>query len=120
MNINKKQELLGICLWLKQQPEYTRYDKTSIDNICYHVAPLTYANLIYRFMEERKITDKFDENDWNHFHDSVYDVTEKSCTREELVIIFNTLPEEIKERAYEHGMSDTVWRDNFIDFYSGK
>lgn len=64
---------------------------------------------------------KFSKNDWNHMHDCILDVTynttKKNCTREELEIIFKELPEEMQLDAYMWGMSDTLWRDHFIDYY---
>ena len=64
---------------------------------------------------------KFSKHDWNHMHDCILDVTynttKKNCSREELETIFNKLPEDMKMEAYEWGMSDTLWRDNFIDYY---
>lgn len=57
------------------------------------------------------ITD-FEQSDWNHLHDVVFNVTGKSVKNEELESIFNTLPSHLKHLAYEWGMNDTVFRDD--------
>ena len=41
----------------------------------------------------------------------------KFYKEKELVEIFNKLPDDLKEDAYEWGMSDTLWRDKFIEWY---
>ena len=62
---------------------------------------------------------KLTQHDWNHMHDCILHVTKKKSTREELVEIFNKLPEDMKGDAYEWGMSDTLWRNKFIEWYIG-
>lgn len=62
----------------------------------------------------------FDKNDWDHLHDVVYNVTDKKSTREELEVIFNSLPIDLKHLAYQWGMSDTVFRDNAIEYLQEK
>jgi hypothetical protein len=59
----------------------------------------------------------FSENDWNHMHDCVYHVTKIKHSLEELEAIYSEMPDELKEDALEFGMSDTLWRDNFIEWY---
>jgi hypothetical protein len=65
--------------------------------------------------------ENFTENDWNHLHDCIlnatWERTKKKSTREELVKIFNELPYHMKGEAYSWGMSDTLWREDFIDWY---
>ncbi len=64
---------------------------------------------------------KFTQNDWNHMHDCILDTTwettKKNCTLEELMEIFEMLPSYLKHDAEFFGMNDTVWRDNFIEWY---
>ena len=64
---------------------------------------------------------QFDENDWNHMHDCVLDLTWKTTklnlTKDEMLNLFNSLPEYLKQDAYEYGMNDTVWRDSFCYWY---
>ena len=64
---------------------------------------------------------KLTDNDWNHMHDCILDLTwnttKKKCSREELIQIFNKLPDYLKEESYEWGMSDTLWRDKFREWY---
>lgn len=68
--------------------------------------------------------EEFTQNDWNHMHDCIlhatWSTTKKKSTKEELVDIFNKMPEDLKEEAYKYGMSDTEWRDNFIKWYREK
>lgn len=63
----------------------------------------------------------FSDNDWNHLHDCIlhvtWNTTKKKSTREELISIFNNLPEDLKKDAHDWGMSDTLWRDKFIEYY---
>ena len=54
---------------------------------------------------------QFEKNDWDHLHDVVYNVTHKTSTREELEKVFESLPKKLKFMAYEHGMNDTVFRE---------
>jgi hypothetical protein len=65
--------------------------------------------------------EEFTQHHWNHMHDCIlhatWNTTKKKSTKEELVEIFNKLPEDLKEDAYEWGMSDTLWRDKFIEWY---
>lgn len=60
-------------------------------------------------------------HDWNHMHDCIlhatWNTTRKKSTQEELEEIFDKMPEEMKHEAYEWGMSDTLWRENFIEWY---
>lgn len=67
------------------------------------------------------ILDTFSENDWNHMHDCIlhatWNTSKTKSTKEELVHIFNNLPEYLKQDAYYFGMSDTLWRDKFIEYY---
>jgi len=68
--------------------------------------------------------EKFSKHDWDHMHDCIlhctWNTTKKKSTREELVELFDKLPDDLKEDAYEFGMSDTLWRDNFIEFFMKK
>jgi hypothetical protein len=65
--------------------------------------------------------EEFTKHDWNHMYDCILQATwntkKKKSTKNELIDIFNKLPEDLKEDAYEYGMSDTLWRDNFIMWY---
>jgi len=71
-------------------------------------------------IEEEKL-EKFTKNDWDHMHDCVlhatWNTSKKKSTREELIDLFKILPEDLKEEAYNWGMSDTPWREKFIDWY---
>jgi hypothetical protein len=59
----------------------------------------------------------FTDNDWNHMHDCVFDLTNQSYTRDELINIYEKLPLNLKHEATEWGMSDTLWRDKFSEWY---
>lgn len=65
--------------------------------------------------------ESFDKHDWNHMHDCIlhctWETTKKKSTREELIQIYNQLPEDLKNEAIDWGMSDTLWRDKFIEWY---
>lgn len=58
-----------------------------------------------------------DKNDWDHFHDCIFNTTKVSLEEEDLKGVFDLLPDDLKDEAYEWGMSDTLWRDNFYDWY---
>jgi hypothetical protein len=64
---------------------------------------------------------EFTKNDWDHMHDCILDATwkttKKNCSQEELEEIYETLPIDLKLEAELWGMNDTVWRDNFIEWY---
>ena len=66
--------------------------------------------------------DKLNKNDWDHMHDCIlnatWETTKTKSTREELIDIFNKLPEDLKQEAYEWGMNDTLWRENFTEWYN--
>lgn len=55
---------------------------------------------------------KFNQNDWNHFHDVVDGATDQSKPQEELERIFLLLPELLQSETTNWGMNDTVWREN--------
>jgi hypothetical protein len=63
---------------------------------------------------------QFTQHEWNHMHDCILIVTwktsKKKCSLQELMVIFEKLPEDLKEDAVEYGMNDTVWRDSFISW----
>lgn len=64
----------------------------------------------------------FDKNDWYHFHDVILDATYDNeggvdLKQEEMEELFKELPDYMKLEANEHGMNDTVWRDNLWVWY---
>jgi hypothetical protein len=63
----------------------------------------------------------FTDNDWNHMHDCILDLTwnttKKNCNRYELMEIYEQLPLNLKYEATEWGMNDTLWRDKFCEWY---
>jgi hypothetical protein len=59
----------------------------------------------------------FDQHDWNHLHDCVYDITGRDLPQNDLEAIFDDLPDALKTEAHQWGMSDTLWRDNFMQYY---
>lgn len=53
MIMNKENSyLLGICFWLKEQPEAKNVEVTDENSIFYHVSQLQYAKLILRFLQQ--------------------------------------------------------------------
>lgn len=61
-----------------------------------------------------------DENEWDHMHDCVVDVTYKDdvlkLSREELLTLFHSMPRELQLDAFRFGMNDTGWREEFIEW----
>lgn len=55
---------------------------------------------------------EFVQNDWNHLHDVVLDITDDSKSQEQLERIFLALPKLLQSEATQWGMNDTVWREN--------
>lgn len=65
--------------------------------------------------------------DWNCMHDCVLQATwdgtpegelkRTYLNNEQLRVLFDTLPDDIKIYAYEWGMNGTEWRENFIKYY---
>jgi hypothetical protein len=64
------------------------------------------------------------EDDWNHMHDCILDLTwnttKKTCSREELLEIYEQLPLSLKAEADEWGMNDTLWKDKFREWYESR
>lgn len=58
----------------------------------------------------------FSQHDWNHLHDVILTANSKNLNSKELRDFFNKLPEDIKADAAIFGMSDTLWRDNLIEY----
>lgn len=63
---------------------------------------------------------EFTQNDWAHLHDCIFHVTGKKSSQEELEKFFNLLPEDLQLEAFEWGMSDTLWRDNLIEWMESR
>jgi hypothetical protein len=63
--------------------------------------------------------EEFTQHHWNHMHDCIlhatWNTTKKKSTKEELVEIFNKLPEDLKEDAYEWGMSELYGEINLLN-----
>ncbi len=63
----------------------------------------------------------FTDHEWAHMHDCIlhctWDTTKKKCTQEELESIFKTMPAELQTEAFGWGMSDTLWREKFIEWF---
>lgn len=54
---------------------------------------------------------------WGGFHDALFEIDEKERTAGELRVLFETLPEEIRNIAHCWGMSDTVFRDDAYVYF---
>lgn len=63
---------------------------------------------------------EFTQHDWAHMHDAVMYVTGVRPTQGELEILYAMLPHDLQGDAKEWGMSDTLWRDRFIEWYRGR
>jgi hypothetical protein len=55
MDINDKSKMIPILDWLKEQPEMKANPITDENSIFYHVAPLKYVELIYRYVREEEL-----------------------------------------------------------------
>lgn len=53
-DINEQSYLFGICNWITQQPEYKDLPVTDPKSIFYHIAPMQYAKLIYRYAADNQ------------------------------------------------------------------
>jgi hypothetical protein len=62
-----------------------------------------------------KITVELEEDDFDSLHDIVYDLTDMSLSHEQLLKIFNMLPQHLKDDAIRWGVSDCVVRDNIYE-----
>lgn len=67
------------------------------------------------------MVNKFNKNDWDHFHDVILDATwltsKTNLTQSEMEKMYLTLPLELKQDAVKYGMNDTCWRDELRDWY---
>jgi hypothetical protein len=52
-----------------------------------------------------------EEEDFGPLHDIVYNITDYEYTNDELLLIWNNLPEDIQLEAAKWGMSDTCVRE---------
>lgn len=59
---------------------------------------------------------EFEQNEWDHLHDVVFEAINLSLTQAGLESIYDQLPESIKEDAVHWGLNDTVVRDNIYTF----
>jgi hypothetical protein len=59
-----------------------------------------------------KIKVEFEKGDLNSLHDTIIDLSGKSLSHEELVIIWNKLPKHLKDDSIRWGVDDSVVRDN--------
>lgn len=52
--------------------------------------------------------DVFTKNEWDHLHDVIleatWDTTKRNCSREELIEIYEELPDHLKSLALEWGI----------------
>lgn len=65
--------------------------------------------------------EEFNKNDYAHMHDCVLDLTwhttKISLSIEQMKLLFEELPEGLKEDARDWGMNDTLWREKFMEWY---
>lgn len=59
-----------------------------------------------------KITVEWEEGDFDTLHDIIFDLTSMELTHEQLLKIFNQLPQNLQDDAIHLGVSDSVVRDN--------
>ena len=62
------------------------------------------------------------QSEWDHLHDVVLDVTfhngKLSMSQEELEILYDELPSNIKDDIAHWGLNDTCVRDNIWEWYN--
>ena len=58
----------------------------------------------------------FDQRDWDSFHDTVHEALNVSLMQEGLEEIFWQLPDNIRDLAFQWGLSDTVFSDDAYTF----
>jgi len=59
-----------------------------------------------------------EKEDIDHMHDVVYEVIMRTPSDEEIVRVWNALPERIQATAIHWGCSDTVFRDKMYEWLS--
>jgi len=100
--------------------EIHRYEINQTNNLIFTTRDFSLASNIVEGYNRQ--VGMFTKNDWNHLHDCILEATwntnKKKCNQTELEEIFRRLPEDMKNQAYEWGMSDTMWRDDFIRYYT--
>lgn len=62
------------------------------------------------------VTIELEEEDYPSLHDVVYNLTDLELTNDELLKIWNILPEDIQLDAAKWGMSDTESREQIYGF----
>jgi hypothetical protein len=62
-----------------------------------------------------KITIEWEEGDFDSLHDTVFDLTDVSLNHEQLLKVFEMLPQHIKDDAIRWGVDDSVVRDNIYE-----
>jgi hypothetical protein len=63
-----------------------------------------------------KVTVELDEADLAPLHDIIFDLTGKDLNNEQLIAVWNLLPEDIVAEAVHWGTSDTVVRDHMYEY----
>lgn len=61
-----------------------------------------------------------DKNDLAHMATCMYHVNRERASDGEVHQAFNSLPDELLGEAISFGMSDTVWRENFTEWYRSR
>ncbi len=64
-------------------------------------------------MKKKKIIIEldYDEHDLDSFHDVILDALGPSLNHDGVLAVFETLPKDIRVIAFNHGMTDTCFRD---------
>jgi hypothetical protein len=66
------------------------------------------------------VTVTLEREDFNAIHDVILEVFGKSPSQEQIQLIWNDLPEDMKGLAIQWGTNDTVFRDNLYEFLKEK
>ena len=71
-------------------------------------------------MNKIRLECEVNKHDLASFHDCVFDATGEDLNKYGLMEVFHSLPATIKAKAYQFGMSDTVFRDDVYQHLVGK
>ena len=65
---------------------------------------------------KEKLRDWIKENNLEHLHDIIYDITNKLPSKEDIAKVLKELPENIKQDIEHWGLSDTCVRDSIYEY----
>lgn len=72
--------------------------------------------LLGKEIEDNSDLDSITDDEWNHFHDVVLTAVGKNLSRQKLKDYFRILPDDLIDDIFHWGLSDTVVRENIIEY----